>query len=309
MTCTMRHPKRCKAFSAFGNCKFVKCAYFHVKDGVDLKVETLENDVKKLKNEVLQLNQNHHEGNEKKIVVLERELETLKESVNNLTVTMKATELLVKDLSNIDKATKVNTKLEEGEKLLKCNICEYECKKIATLNKHIHTKHAEVDAHCGKCPNNSQSEEQMKHHKESEDKNNIESQVDIEAEKDINKHIETDVSECSICEDKFQTEEEYTKHIQDHLEEIKDIDIEYLKSGHEIFKCISCHFESNKPESIKIHLTMHVLRPKDKLKMKSKCKEYKEKMLKSKNWRDMYDHEGNPIFDSSDSEISSDDED
>ena len=29
-------------------------------------------------------------------------------------------------------------------------------------------------------------------------------------------------------------------------------------------------------------------------------------MLKSKNWRDMYDHDGNPIFESSDSDSSSD---
>ena len=42
--------------------------------------------------------------------------------------------------------------------------------------------------------------------------------------------------------------------------------------------------------------------------MKSKCKKYKETMLKSKNWRDMYDDEGNPIFDSTDNDTSSDNE-
>ena len=120
---------------------------------------------------------------------------------------------------------------------------------------------------------------------------------------------EPEISECSICDDKFITEEEYTNHVKEHLEEIKDIDIEFLKNGHEIFDCSTCKFQSNKPEAIKTHLTNHVLKPKDKIKIKSKARKYKAAMLKSKNWRDMYDCDGNPIFESSDSDTSSDTDD
>ena len=144
------------------------------------------------------------------------------------------------------------------------------------------------------------SKERLEEHIESERKD--------DPDKVIQQDIEPEISECSICDDKFITHAEYTKHIKDHIEEIKDIDIEYLKNGHEIFECSSCHFQSNKPEAVKRHLTEHLLQPKDKVKIKSKCKQYKEKMLKSKNWRDMYDHEGNPIFESTDNDTSSEDE-
>ena len=72
----------------------------------------------------------------------------------------------------------------------------------------------------------------------------------------------------------------------------------------QIFDYNNCHFKSNIPETIKSHLTVHVLEPKERLKLKSQSKKYKEAMYKSKNWRDMYDNIGNPLFDSSDSDTS-----
>ena len=159
--------------------------------------------------------------------------------------------------------------------MYQCKKCDYKCEKEVTLNKHINTKHIS----------------------------------ELKSEKVIQQDYETEISECSICDDKFLTEQEYNNHIKEHIEEIKEIDIEYLKSGHEIFDCSTCHFQSNNPVAIKTHLTNHVIQPKDKLSMKSKCKKYKETMLKSKNWRDMYDDEGNPIFDSTDNDTSSDNED
>ena len=43
--------------------------------------------------------------------------------------------------------------------------------------------------------------------------------------------------ECSMCQDKFPTSKEFNSHIEEHLKEIEDIDVEYLKSGHEEFEC------------------------------------------------------------------------
>ena len=62
------------------------------------------------------------------------------------------------------------------------------------------------------------------------------------------------VSECSMCEDTFSTKTEYTKHVDKNLDEIQNIDIDYLKNGHEIFECNNCQFTSNDPEVIKIIL-------------------------------------------------------
>ena len=60
--------------------------------------------------------------------------------------------------------------------------------------------------------------------------NEHEQQRVIETIKMKEQDIEAEVSECSICDDRFLTEEDYTKHVQEHLKEIKEIDIEYLKS-------------------------------------------------------------------------------
>ena len=51
-----------------------------------------------------------------------------------------------------------------------------------------------------------------------------------------------DVRECSLCDNKFFTHKELKTHVTEHLEEIKDIDIEHLKSWHELFACNLCFF-------------------------------------------------------------------
>ena len=64
------------------------------------------------------------------------------------------------------------------------------------------------------------------------------------------------VRECSFCEDAFVTNEEFKSHVSDHIEEIKDIDIDYLKSGNELFVCHICNFQLKKnSENIKNCLT------------------------------------------------------
>ena len=64
--------------------------------------------------------------------------------------------------------------------------------------------------------------------------------------------------ECSTCEDKFTTMEKLQTHKDEHLNEIKNLDIEYLKNGHESFVCNKCQWISNDVENIKDHLSKHV---------------------------------------------------
>ena len=68
---------------------------------------------------------------------------------------------------------------------------------------------------------------------------------------------QTDV-EWSHCEEKFDSTEEMKDHIEEHLEEIKEIDKEYLKNGCELFACNKCTFNSNDTEKIKMHLSNHI---------------------------------------------------
>ena len=43
--CELRHPKRCKFFDMNSKCKFESCAYAHIKDDKEIKIESLEKSV------------------------------------------------------------------------------------------------------------------------------------------------------------------------------------------------------------------------------------------------------------------------
>ena len=58
-------------------------------------------------------------------------------------------------------------------------------------------------------------------------------------------------SECLTCGDKFEATKYFEVHIKEHLEEIYNLDIEYLKSGHESFVCNNCEWNSNNVKNIK----------------------------------------------------------
>ena len=60
--------------------------------------------------------------------------------------------------------------------------------------------------------------------------------------------------------------------MDEHLDEIQNIEIDYLKNGHEILQCSDCQLTYNDPEVIKNHLGEHVLKPKE-LKNSEKMKE------------------------------------
>ena len=52
--------------------------------------------------------------------------------------------------------------------------------------------------------------------------------------------------------------QELREHLKEHLEEVKCIDIEYLKNGNETFLCNICTFNSNYVDKIKEHLVNHI---------------------------------------------------
>ena len=108
-----------------------------------------------------------------------------------------------------------------------------------------------------------------------------------------------------MCEEKFDKDDEYTDHVNEHLKEIEEIDIEDLKSGHEVFECSLCKFESNDTGIIKNHLANHVLQHKKS--PKKITREERDAIMKTKDWRDMYDEEGNPLYETTDEESSDSD--
>ena len=59
---TLRHAKTCQKFEALGKCKFSSCAYRHISNKTNQKVECLEKVVEELKVEIDKLGQNIKDG-------------------------------------------------------------------------------------------------------------------------------------------------------------------------------------------------------------------------------------------------------
>ena len=107
--------------------------------------------------------------------------------------------------------------------------------------------------------------------------------------------------EYSMYQDKFPTSKELNSHIEEHLKEIEDIDVEYLKSGHEEFECSQCQFKVNDDEGVKDHLTSHAMKSYVKAKTRKTRKEI-ELIKKARSFMDLYHGECHPLYNTTDSE-------
>ena len=163
--CDKRHPRPCRMFSRFGNCKFEKCAYIHDSDsGKYSNIEELKNEIVELKKSVKKLSENSQ--SEAKIKTLEEEVNILKLEIKRLFAFTKKVRKIDKDISDvkIQEETPAEKVHEEspGEKIqeetsdkksceevsdvsektkFKCNLCGSQFKKEITLKKHMNTKH------------------------------------------------------------------------------------------------------------------------------------------------------------------------
>ena len=99
--------------------------------------------------------------------------------------------------------------------------------------------------------------------------------------------------------------------MNEHIQEINQIDIETLKGGQDIFKCNLCDFQSGETATVRDHLKDHInttLYPTnadvDKTLQKEKKRDAKKEALKSGNLLDLYNDDGNPLYETTDDENS-----
>ena len=119
------------------------------------------------------------------------------------------------------RSDKANTSTTKSKESFKCNKCDFESNKEIILNKHTNTKHA----------------------------------LKV-AEKDTK--YKASRNECSLCEDRFELDDDLEKHVDEHIQEIEGLDIASLTNGHDLFECNLCSFESGLGDSIREHLIDHV---------------------------------------------------
>ena len=92
--------------------------------------------------------------------------------------------------------------------------------------------------------------------------------------------------------------------LNEHLDEIEEIYVESLKNGHEEFECSLCKFKSNDEEAVKNHLIRHVPKPPEKSTKAAKTRKEQELIIQNVSLLELYDDDGNPLYDSTDSESS-----
>ena len=109
-----------------------------------------------------------------------------------------------------------------------CEIFDYKSERKSTLKKSDNTKHQEGHYKCRKCSKTFQSKDILEDHM-----NNMHIEdLDRQGNKELKTAPQQDGMECSMCDDKLLTQKEHTNHISEHLKEIQEIDIEYLKHRH-----------------------------------------------------------------------------
>ena len=208
-----------------------------------------------------------------KIEQLETEVNNLKDKIFELCNNM--SEMMAK-LMNLEVNEYHNEWLHEPvatktKSPYECEQCDYKCNTEIMLRKHTNTKHP-VQEMQPKLGTSCQSK-------------------------------------CALCDETFTTDHELKHHIEEHWQEIEELDINLLKNGKETFECNICKFRSADDQEVRNHLIEHaqatlITDDHNVLSAKSESKQ-KEK---SYNIMDRYGDDGRPINESSDNG-SDDDED
>ena len=253
--CELRHPKRCKFFDMNSKCKFENCAYAHLKDHKEVKIESLENKCDKLELDITNL-KNSKDLLGKGIMKLKREVEVVTSHCNSMKSTI---EMLInekkadekrKSPEEVNKNKKVKAKykvlkikpkkvkkqsketnqeepymdkpMENNQSLTyKCSKCDEMFEKKSCLDSHMFKHHENKQLlKCDICDFVSISRTSIEMH------TNIKHQVchaDITDKRDTeNKSSEKETNlKCKLCYEKFaDNEESKTHYIKEHMKEI-----------------------------------------------------------------------------------------
>ena len=259
--CVKRHPNPCKYFDKYKKCRIEKCAYSHDKEGNDLIIENMENQLSALKHEVEEMNK----SNKQKLDLVRveagansKQLCQLMKTVADIVQRLEIMDEWQKDTTERDvhvdeptDETEVKT-CDDHKKKTKADSDNQEemidMEKVTATSKDKRNETEETSAEvqkekykCEKCDFISNKEITMNKHKNT-------------------KHVQKlSGKECSLCEDSFTTEMELKKHIDEHIDEIENLDIVSLTNGHDLFECNLCSFESGLGDSIRKHIIDHVL--------------------------------------------------
>ena len=143
--CRRRHPKTCK-YHKRKFCKYTKdCAYSHSENKNPNNFEDMKEEVKQLKADIDKLKRNTTKVTQKLFEIQSHEIRNLKQQMENISSNM--SEMLIRIVTmETEESNKVDPQHE-----LKCDQCQYKCRKENALIKHINTKYVKNVQHPKNC--------------------------------------------------------------------------------------------------------------------------------------------------------------
>ena len=214
--CTKRHPKICRNFMKDGSCRHDnKCAYLHTE-----KIK--QSDAQQKLNEILamalatQIKEMSEMRN--KMIELEIKVQHLENYVqtNHIKEKTKEVDNVPSNRETREETIKESNKSQEEIPIFKlqCDLCNYQCEKEMTLNKHKNTKHpceTKIQNHsdatdeksapfyCDECEYSCKTKKNLKKHK---------AQVHIVS-------IKSKSSKCENCGKEFSKIEDLEVHMKE----------------------------------------------------------------------------------------------
>ena len=212
-TCEKRHPKICRYFSKDRKCRHgEKCSYLHAQEVYQQTTF----------NENMTLLMLKHE---KEITALTQEVNMLKSLLQSISLQLVMTKQ--KEISNEDSPNMVDSKdyedkenISTPEPSFKCDLCNYKCEKITTMNKHKNTKHESGTNENVESKSAQNNKELADSYQGKGSKGKLycdECDFSSSNKKTFKKHKEKghEQIECDYCKDTFTRENDMTDHINE----------------------------------------------------------------------------------------------
>ena len=144
----LRHPKPCKFFVVYGNCKFGNnCSFLHLPlNNSEKEIETLKDAIKQKDEEILDILS--------RLTEMEKKIDSLSKSKANSTDKSSNCNFLINDSETLtvhkEKPHDSSSEQVENTKernLFKCDVCDYESSSKKGVSIHKGSKHRDLKGH------------------------------------------------------------------------------------------------------------------------------------------------------------------
>ena len=255
--CDKRHPRACKFQNLGRKCKHGEnCAFKHIKSVENSTSEAVtKSALLKVKDELIKKKDEEIKGlkrqNKSDRMEKDKEIDELKAKLlkNQNDIKRKDAEIveLENKVKNASKEALSNFTFNSNKKI-QCEKCEFQSKSKSGLNKHMKSKHKDMECSCELCDFTSERSEHLTEHLKTHEYDKYNNMNDDE-------QYEVKEMICGqVCWQGYHKCYELKEE-----NELLGVDVDQIKEDYkncvekEVYYCESCKYKSGKMESVKDH--------------------------------------------------------